>query len=238
MTTSHAAPRLLALLLPLALMGNTCPTSTPDPPDASTSSSGGGGCRLSPLGDPSQPMEMEVVALQPSGTSVPLHDGDDVSLIFPPQGGRVIFLGVRATNIDPCAARLSGSVKDLTTGQVRVDVRTVNLKDLGGGFGGSSDSNIATFANVPMCPNQWASTAVYDQPFQLEVSLRERNTGREKKVQMNVTPRCNEPGMEEECLCICKDDYVLGETCEPDGGVGDGGSLDAATGDAARGDGG
>lgn len=171
-----------------------------DAPDAAPS------CSLPFIGDKSKPIELELTVLE-GGSARVLKDGVDVPLILPPQGGRVVFLGVRATNIDPCAVKLSGAIRDTATNQVRVDTRTVNLRD-----GASIDADISTFSNVPMCPNQWAGTDAFDQPFRVEVEVRDKS-GRTANKQLTVTPRCNEAGKEAECKCICKKGYVLGEPC-------------------------
>jgi hypothetical protein len=181
-------------------------------PDASA-------CGVGVLGDPSQPIDMKVIALGADGGSGEVHEGGDVALIFPPQGGRVIFVGVRATNLDPCAVKLSGALSDLANGQVRVDIRTINLAPDDAGYGTSTDAVIATFSNIPVCPNQWSNTDTFDNPYELDVTLTERG-GRTAEQKMKVVPRCAEPDKEKECVCLCKQGYVLGENCELDGGPG------------------
>src|SRR5262249_59554691 len=104
------------------------------------------------VGDTSMPAEIQAVALGPGMTNVPLKDGDTVTLAFPPQGGRVIFAGVMAKNLEACAVQLEGSVRDLTSKQVRLDSRTVNLIPGPDGWAASDPTDISTFANVPVCP--------------------------------------------------------------------------------------
>src|SRR5215472_149449 len=62
------------------------------PPDGTT-------CGIPFLGDPSMPPAIQPIALGADGTSSPLSDGSTIALLFPPQGGRVIFVGAHATNI-------------------------------------------------------------------------------------------------------------------------------------------
>jgi hypothetical protein len=135
-----------------------------------------------------------------------------------------VFVGVDVKNADPCGTRLAGAVRDEATGQVRVDNRTVTLRAKDGGIAGSVPSNITTFSNIPVCPNQWASKDVFDQTFLLEVSVVDRQ-GKGASSQVHVRPYCAEPKNEAECRCICKQGYVLGERC--DAGVVDGGPQDA-----------
>ena len=209
----------LLALLPVALVG--CPgdgngylnDSAPVP------------CTLAYLGDPSLPIDMQIEARGASGASVPIDEGADVSLVFPPQGGRVVFVGPVATNVDPCYAKITGALRDPATNAVRVDVRTVNLTPTGDGHGKPNDADISSFANVPTCPNQWSSIDVYDQTYELELTIEDRNHKTATK-KIHVVPRCSEPDREVECRCICKAGYVLGQPCtDTDAGsdAGDGG---------------
>lgn len=178
-------------------------------------------CAAGYLGDSTQPIQMELRTLLADGGDVPIHDGDDLDVLFPPQGGRVAFVGVRATNLDGCGLQITGALRDPTTQQIRLDGRTVNLVREPDGWGTTGEGTddivnsgvIGNYSNIPLCPNEWASTDLYDQPFDLEVVV----TDHEKKTltqTIHVTPRCVEPGAKlAECKCICKKDYVLGASC-------------------------
>jgi hypothetical protein len=194
----------LLALVPIALVG--CPGD--DKSDA-----GPPMCTLSYLGDPSAAIDLQIVARAADGTSQPIDDGADVALVFPPQGGRVIFVGARATNVDPCYVKLTGALRNTTTDAVRVDVRTVNLTPTGDGkHGAPNDTDISSFANVPTCPNQWSSIDLYDQTYQLELTMEDRQ-GKKATKTIHVVPRCAEPDREVECRCICKAGYILGQPC-------------------------
>jgi hypothetical protein len=157
-------------------------------------------------------VEIKLIARGADERSVDLADGDKVALILPPQGGRVIFVGVKATNLSPCTVKVTGSFRDLTNQQVRVDARTVNLAATGDGWGTATDSDISTFSNVPMCPNQWATSDIFDTVFELTVAV-EDPTGRKASKTIKATPTCAEPAYRAECLCQCKKGYVLGQPC-------------------------
>jgi len=231
-------PAVVALLAPmfacaLALAG--CPGGDDSPatdagaeaqPDSPTE------CPAGFLGDPAQPIQIELRALRADGTDVPLNEGDDLAIVFPPQGGRVAFVGVRAINLDGCGVQVTGALRDLGSRQVRVDGRTVNLTKLPDGWGTTGHGTttniedsaaIGDYSNVPLCPNQWADVDVFDHPFEIEVQVRDRTKKSATKV-IKVTPRCAEPGAKETaCRCLCKKGYVLGEACGEDAGVPDGG---------------
>lgn len=220
----HRSPlRCSALALGVSVLSWGCSAEPPPvPADAGPS------CPLPFLGDKDRPPEIELTALRADRTSAPVSDGDTVAMIFPPQGGRVIFAGVRATNIDPCGVKLAGALRDLVTMQVRVDARTINLQPSGDGWGRSDDTDISSFANVPVCPNQWAKADLYGNEYELKIVLADRHEHTVTK-SAKVIPSCAEPEYLADCSCICKGGYVLGERCEePDGGSngGDAGSGD------------
>jgi hypothetical protein len=179
---------------------------------------GGPPCPVGFLGDEAGAPDFDFQVLEADDTVAPLVDGASVPMILPPQGGRVIFVGVRATNVDGCELQLTGALRDLTTQQVRVDSRTVNLIDTGDGYGVSGTASmaiaaaIANFSNIPLCPNEWASTNLYGNVFGLEVTIQDRE-GRQLTKKIQVTPECGQPANLSQCLCICAAGYVLGQPC-------------------------
>jgi hypothetical protein len=202
----------------LGVVGCSDPSDPPPEPDGGTS------CKLDYLGDPDQPMVIEPIYMAPDESVVPLADGDVLPLVFPPQGGRVIFVGVRATNLLPCGVKLTGAARDLVTGQVRFDARTMNFVAGADGKAGSIAGDLASFSNVPICPNQWASIDAFDQTFGIEIQVQDRD-GKKGEVMLQAKLACAEPANEEGCKCICKEGYTTDQVCnEPvaDGGV-DGG---------------
>jgi hypothetical protein len=191
----------------------------------STACSPGSGkepCSTGFIGNASAPPQFDVVVLRADLTGTIIADGGAVPLVKPPQGGRAIFVGVRATNIDGCGVVLEGALRDPTSKQVRPDARTVNLIAEDGGWGVSGGLNaipadIANFSNILACPNQWSTTDIDGNPYGLEVTLQDR-AGRTAHTTLSVTPYCGEPANAAECTCICKAHYVLGEACDAGGG--------------------
>ncbi len=177
-------------------------------------------CAAGVLGDLAKPPDFAIQVLLPDQSIGSVEDGGSVPLLFPPQGGRVVFVGVRATNIDGCAMKLTGALRDPSTRQVRFETRTINLVATGDGWGQSGvvdathGAAIANFANVPVCPNQWATRNVYGQPYALEVTIEDRQSTRSLTKIVQVTPECAEPENASQCACICMAGYVLGQTCD------------------------
>lgn len=209
----RGGPGLLTLAA-LGLFAAACgPETEPPPPDAGP----GPGCELVYLGSADREPEMAIKLLGPDGHAALVPEGASepvpAPLILPPQGGRVLFAGVRATNLDPCGVKITGSVDDPETGQTRLDVRSVNLQPEPDGWGASLDADISSFSNVPLCPNQWSDADLFGSEFLLTVSLQDR-AGRRASKSLRIEPQCAEPEFEAECRCICKAGYVLGEPCE------------------------
>ncbi|HRI66489.1 MAG TPA: hypothetical protein PK156_19710 [Polyangium sp.] len=210
---------LFSLSFVLTIHLSAC-SPPPDPVD-----DGGvvGACKLPFVGDPNAPMEVSIIAIGPTLQQVgTIEEGADVSLMTPPQEGRVLFLGVRARNVNPCAVRLSGAVRDPVSKQINLDTRIINLQVTEDGYAQSDVTDIFTFANVPACPNHWSSQDLMDVPYEITVSLTDKDERKVTKV-MQVVPRCNEPGHIEVCRCRCDSEYELGMDCSAffDAGISD-----------------
>ena len=212
--------RVLGTLL-LALLLHACSTATDVPvlpADAGTVVDPD--CPIGFLGDPAKDPEIEIIALGADGKSSKVEDGSEVAMILPPDGGRIIYAGVRMTNLDPCNFKLSGTLRDPQSGALRVDTRTLwRVVEEGNGWGRSDDEDLSSFASVPVCPNQWSVTDLYSATYELTMTVTDRG-GRTATKTAKVKPACAEPDFEAHCLCICKAGHVLGETCSGAGGAG------------------
>jgi hypothetical protein len=193
-------------------------------PDADSSVPTCEGCCY--LGDVLAPIQMEISTLNAANEETTPHDGDRVSLLAPPQLGRVIYVGVRATNLANCGATISAALRDTSSQLVRLDSRTVNLNARADGWATSGTptggaSNTANYANVPACPNQWSARDIYGQPYQLEVTITDRNQKTATRT-ITVVPQCD--GVDrpsEPCACVCAHGYVLGQPCGDAGSAAD-----------------
>ena len=206
-----------------ALLATGCPETDPETtPDAGADATQS--CPFDFVGDPAQDVAIVPIVLGVDGKSTELHDGDDIPLIFPPQGGRVVFVGARAQNLDPCAVVIGGTMRDPVNAKLTFDNRTINLRPGDDGWATSLDADYNTFSNIPICPNQWgASKDAFDQHFEVEISVKDRG-GRKASAKVDVVPRCAEPENLDNCKCICKFGYTTGEQCSSgSGGAGGGG---------------
>jgi hypothetical protein len=169
-------------------------------------------CEIPFLGDPTMAPEIELVSLGPGGLFAPIIEGGSVSLLQPPGAGRVIFVGARVRNMDPCAIRLAGQLKDPVSEQIRLDSRIVNFEPTNDGWGGSVPTDVFTVSNIAACPNQWSMQDLFGKEYELTVTVTDRD-GRSVTQTVRVVPACDEPGKEALCMCVCKQGYKLGEQC-------------------------
>jgi hypothetical protein len=171
------------------------------PPDAS--------CKAA--GDPTQPVEVELYQIGPSGERRPIAEGGALDIVTPPQGGIVAFVGARVRNMVTCGARISGAIRDVN-GLVRVDSRSITLRVDAEGWAAAAPGDFSSVANVPLCHNTWSSRDLYDVPYELEITVQD-GEGHTATRKLSVIPRCAETPADE-CRCICKQGYVLGQACD------------------------
>lgn len=213
---NDAVRALSVLTLLAASTGCTTIEQTPDPV----------ACTGGFLGDASAPIAFDITAVNASYDTEDLADGGTISLIQPVQGGRVLFVGVRATNVSACNLTLTGALRDPKSQQVRFDTRPINLIPTGEGWGvtgkiGEDVSGlVSNFANVPVCANEWSTTNVDGNVYSLEVTLKDQN-GRMLEKVLQVTPVCDTPGQAAiDCACLCRADYSAQSECPAaDGGA-------------------
>jgi hypothetical protein len=197
----------------VALVAASC--ASPKPPNEGSPEA----CPAGFLGNADAAADFDIQVLRADNTAATI-DGGPVPLLMPPQGGRVIFAGVRATNVDGCGLQLTGALRNPTTGRVTFESRTINLTATGDGWGTSATSAdasaIGSFSNIPVCPNEWSASDLFGQPYWLEMTVTDREKRQlAKKVQ--VTPECAQPDNLGQCLCICMAGYVLGQACSDAG---------------------
>jgi hypothetical protein len=216
--------RSAAIVVLIAACGGGGEGQTPDAAAASCSGF---------VGDPARAVEVESIFTEPDGyvetpggeevllAPVPGTNGMRVPLIQAPQGGKHIFAGVRARNLDTCAVFLLGEVRDPESNFVKFEGRAVDLLDGGDGWAyPARRDQIGYYANINVCPNRWSSRDVFEQSYRVTLEVRDR-AGRTGEVALDVTPFCGaEPQHEADCRCSCRKDAVLGECpADADGGL-------------------
>ena len=93
------------------------------------------GCAQSTyLGDPNLPVQVEIVYLGENQKPTTVHDCDTLDIVEPPQGGRMIFAGIRATNLDSVKDKIAGVLRnaDGTIAGAGPDIRNTKLTPIAG----------------------------------------------------------------------------------------------------------
>lgn len=182
------------------------------------------------VGDPSQPAEIQLVHHTESGVVAPITDQGEVPLILPPQGGKVMLIGVRARNLDGCPLTIATAIIDpCTEAVVAFERRPVVLQPTGDGWlEPLQPAEISNYSNLPACPRASLTRDVHGQPYTLRVSVEDKD---KRKVQQDVTitPTCSQPEFAEQCRCECSQGYVLGGACDPNQDAGVAPSCDAGS---------
>ena len=166
-----------------------------------------------PFGDPDAPAQLEIVHLDETGVNVvDTLPGARVPLNPPPQGGWILLLGVRATNLDGCQLTLTTSFRDTCSDTIlKLDQRPAKLEDLGTGWG---QSTLGTFGNLPICPQVTSERNLHDEPYDVTVEVVDRD-GKQAAKTLTLTPYC--PAGTDRCTCECDRNYVVGGACPPGG---------------------
>jgi hypothetical protein len=192
----------LALLLPLAGCGN-----------------GDGGPIEEPIGcfvgDPAAPPVGEIVYRTPDGEVALAEDGGVLPLLEAPQGGWMLFVGLRTRNLG-CELTLTGTLVDHLASPaelVSVEQRPVTQEPGDDGWGWPRfPERIGNYSNLPGCPRQRLARDVNGEPWVVELEGVDAD-GRVARASITATPTCADEGRRWFCECQCDREYVLGQTC-------------------------
>jgi hypothetical protein len=173
------------------------------------------------VGDRALDPEIEVVYRGANGALVPVTDGTEVPLILPPQGGKVMLVGVRAKNLDGCPLTLRTAIRDVcNNGTISTEGRPVAMEKKGEWLEPVQPIELSNYSNLPACPKASLTRDLHGNPYKLIVIVEDKDKRRAEK-QLIITPTCSEPEFEEQCRCECSMAYNLGDACDP--------SMDAGT---------
>jgi hypothetical protein len=191
---------------------------------ALTAACGSDPARVCRFGDPSQPLEAELVYQSAQGHTVALGDGARIPLTVPPQGGHVVLVAARVRNTAECEVILSAALRDPCNGRiVALEQRPISLDDDGAGWGVPRQAaELSDYANLPVCPTTAASHDLDEGSFELEVRVMDPSDpeGRQVNLAATVIPTCETATAPDYCRCNCDSNYILGQDCptDPDGG--------------------
>jgi hypothetical protein len=168
------------------------------------------------VGDPSKPIEMVVVHQTPSGAIAETMSEGRVPLIQPIQGGKVLFISVRARNLDGCPVHITTSLTDPCTNAVAaLEGRDVILKASSDGWlEPDLPAEPDNYSNLAACPTQNLSRDIDEQVYTLKVQIQDHD-GRTQETSLDIVPFCGEPMITDRCRCECSRQFKLGAMCVP-----------------------
>ncbi len=189
------------------------------------------------FGDEAQEAQVQLVYRTVDGGVAVMDENTEIPLLLPPQGGKVLLIGVRARNLDLCALGISTAIHDECTaldggfgrivGREGRPLRLVPSDD-GWAYPDRPDT-LTNFSNVPACPNSAFSRDIDGEPYLVRARLLDRSSlpQRDYIAEAHIIPVCAEPEHLGECTCQCDADFILGQECAelPDGGAGDDGDI-------------
>jgi hypothetical protein len=158
--------------------------------------------------------ELEILHRVMDGGFETTLSGASIQLVQPPQGGKMLFVGVRARNLDGCPLQITAALRDQCDDTVvSLERRPVVLEDDGSGWGVPVDPiELNNYSNLPACPRAGNIRNIQGEPYLLRVRAEDK-AGREASAELMVTPVCGEPDREL-CECECDVRFVLGESCD------------------------
>lgn len=165
------------------------------------------------VGEAASDVELEVVVRGADGEFSAAHDMAEVPLIQPPQGGKVIFVGVRAKNLNGCGLTLATALCEPDSGEVvSLERRPVTLEPTGDGWmAPQRPTEASNYSNLPACPRADLARPIEGEVYELRVSVTDVG-GRRAERTLRVVPMCGESDRLELCQCECSKDFRLGSS--------------------------
>ncbi len=157
------------------------------------------------------------------GTFEEIDDGSVLTLVRPTQGGQVIFVGGRVTNLPCDDLEVRARIRDPRTRNYLAEDRRTHIDLVPSEDGTVGDfvwDRISDPANVPVCPNWVVDGAMEGPEFELDLRIGPKG-GPYAEGRITVTMACQTEGLDANgepvnpalCHCECAEDYEFGK-CE------------------------
>ena len=160
------------------------------------------------VGSTEADIELSFTKFDDSDMLVDLADGDSVSLVEPPQDGRVFFVGVKMRNLSPCEVQTTTTLTDPSGASGPLDTRFPDFAVEGDTI--TSLPDLKSVAHINCCPNLWADVDLHSSELTLNVELTDRD-GRTASASIKVRPTCAVD--DAFCACSCAADYETPAMC-------------------------
>ena len=156
---------------------------------------------------PSQPIGIAPADYDAAAmTLTELTAGGPVDLVFPPQGGFVLFVGGRVHGLSDGNVQMSARLLDPATQiVVAMDTRVVTLQH-DPNDASTWQPDLRSYQNVPnvtMCPST-STTDLFDVPLTLELTVTELTSKRVGTTTIVTVPSCRQSDAQKLALCKCE----------------------------------
>jgi len=158
------------------------------------------------------PSPGEPISVTPAGydaaamTLTDLASGGPIDLVFPPQGGFVLFVSGRVHGLGNGNVEMHARVLDPASGAlVAEDKRVVTLqRDPADATSWIPDlRSFQNVANVTMCPSS-RSSDLFGAPLTLELTVTELSSQRMGMATLSIVPSCRQTDATQLALCQCE----------------------------------
>ena len=135
-----------------------------------------------------------------------LAPGGPIDLVFPPQGGFVLFVSGRVHGLDDGNVQMRARILDPQSGaQIAADTRVVTLQhDPADATSWLPD--LRSYQNVPnvtMCPST-STSDLFGVPLTLELTVTELSSMRAGMTTLSTVPSCRQSDAKQLALCKCE----------------------------------
>jgi len=162
------------------------------------------GCGASSPGQPITvtPASYDAVAM----TLTDVAPGGPLDLVFPPQGGFVLFVGGRVHGLDDGNVQMRARMIDPASQAIVAENTRVLALKRDAADATSWIPDLRSYQNVPnvtMCPST-STTNLFDVPLTLEVTVTELTSGLVGTATVPSVPSCRQTDARQLALCKCE----------------------------------
>jgi hypothetical protein len=139
-------------------------------------------------------------------TLTDLASGGPIDLVFPPQGGFVLFVGGRVHGLADGNVEMSARMLDPGSGAVIAENQRVVTLQRDATDATTWIPDLRSYQNVPnvtMCPST-SSTDLFDVPLTLELTVTELASKRVGTTTLPAVPSCRQTNATQLALCKCE----------------------------------
>jgi hypothetical protein len=160
-------------------------------------------------GAPSPAASITVTPASYDATAMALTDlapGGPIDLVFPPQGGFVLFVGARVRGLDNGNVEMRAQMIDPTSQAVIAENKRVVTLQRDPADAASWIPDLRSFQNVPnvtMCPST-SATDRFGVPLTLALTVTELSSSRAGMATLSTVPSCRQSDAKQLALCQCE----------------------------------